>query len=120
MKLALVTSSAPHGKGESFVITEANALADAGAQVLMVPVVIRPGEQNKHALSPNIKLLVQRLLAAEILKACFKLAITRPATVLLALWSLRCRHPLTLLKNFAVLVETLHCFGITHLCQLNS
>lgn len=107
MKLALITSSAPYGKGESFVITEANALADAGAQVLMVPVVIRSGEQNKPALRQNIKLADQRLLAAEILKACFKLAITRPATVLHALWRLRCRHPLTLLKNIAVFPKAL-------------
>jgi glycosyltransferase involved in cell wall biosynthesis len=73
----------------------------------MVPVVIRSGEQNKPALHPNIKLADQRLLAAEILKACFKLAITRPATVLRALWALRCRHPLTLLKNIAVFPKAL-------------
>jgi colanic acid/amylovoran biosynthesis glycosyltransferase len=107
MKLALITSSAPYGKGESFVITEANALADAGAQVLMVPVVIRPGRQSKPALRPNIKLAVQRLLTAKILKACFKLATLRPVSVLRALWTLRCCYPLTLLKNIAVFPKAL-------------
>lgn len=121
MKLALITSSAPYGKGESFVITEANAMADAGAQVLMVPVVIRPGEQNKPALRPNIKLAARSLMAAEVLKACFKLAITRPANVLRALWTLRCSHPLTLFKNIAVfpkalwLAEQVRIEGVEHI-----
>jgi colanic acid/amylovoran biosynthesis glycosyltransferase len=112
MKVILVTSSAPYGKGESFVIAEANALADAGASVSLVPVIIRQGEQNKQSLRPNIEVLVQRLLSIEILTAGLRLLILRPATTLHALWSLRSMNLLNLLKNIAVFPKALWLAGL--------
>jgi len=107
MKVALITSSAPCGKGESFVISEANALADAGMLILMVPTVMRTGGQFKTVLRPNIQLVAHGLLAFKVLTTCFKVTINKPVTVIKAAWALRCLSPVTLAKNLAVFPKAL-------------
>ncbi len=107
MKIALVTSSAPFGKGESFVVEEANALVDAGAQVLVVPTVIRSGALNRPALRQKIQLIAQRLLSIEVLKCSCIIVARSPVAVLRALWAITSSHPLTLAKNVAVFPKAL-------------
>lgn len=63
MKVLLITSSAPFGKGESFVITEANAIASLGHNVILLPTLIRKGNANNFKLLDNIKLLAKPVIS---------------------------------------------------------
>lgn len=59
MKIAVISSSAPLGKGESFVISEANAMAADGHQVLLIPTQLRRGNPNRFELQRRVSLCIQ-------------------------------------------------------------
>ena len=66
MKILFITSSAPFGVGESFVVSEANAIASLGHKVILVPTLIRKNSPNNFKLEESIKLLAEPLISLKI------------------------------------------------------
>jgi len=57
VNVIVVSSSAPLGKGESFVVSEVNALAAKGVRVTLVPTVLRKGNSNRFCFHNGVKIL---------------------------------------------------------------
>lgn len=104
MKIAVISSSAPFGKGESFVINEANAIAEDGHDVLLVPTQLRRGNPNRFRTHPLIKLLAQPSLSFRVLGGFCFYCLKSPGR-LLRLLRLTCDKTSfwNSLKNFFVL-----------------
>lgn len=95
MKVMVISSSAPLGKGESFVVEEVNALADAGNDVVLVPTILRKGTPNQFKLGARVSLLSQPTLSWPVFYSFVIFALSKPA----ALFRLICLSRGTSHKN---------------------
>lgn len=107
MRLLFLTSSAPFGKSESFVISEANAIAKLGHEVILVPTLIRKGKPNNFQLHNNIRVLAEPLLSFKFLSPllCFIVFDFKLMVKLFLL--IRDRNILNSLKNFVVIPKSI-------------
>jgi glycosyltransferase involved in cell wall biosynthesis len=107
MKLAVISSSAPFGKGESFVITEANALAEEAVDVLLIPTQLRPGNPNRFLVHERVGLLAQPSLSLNVVAAFFSLLIQSPARVLSVFKLVTDTNFWNTVKNYLVLPKAI-------------
>lgn len=63
MNILIVSSSAPYGKGESFVISETNALSKHVESLIMVPTLIRKSSPNVNSLDKDVILISKPLIS---------------------------------------------------------
>ena len=63
LKIAVFSSSAPFGRGESFVVSEVNAIAKRNVQVLIVPTILRKGSPNRFVFRENVSVVSIPLLS---------------------------------------------------------
>ncbi|WP_297812643.1 glycosyltransferase [uncultured Methylophaga sp.] len=107
MRLAVISSSAPYGKGESFVITEANALSEEAVDVLLIPTQLRPGNPNRFQLHERVSLLAQPSLSLSVVSAFFSLLIQSPAKVLSLFKLVTDTNIWNTVKNYLVLPKAI-------------
>ncbi len=106
MRLLLISSSAPYGHGESFVITEANALAEAGCTLTMIPTVLRPGDQTR-LLDPRIRTQSAALMSWNVVRKAVTVALSSPVLTLRALLACLQTSPMNVAKNLSVFPKAL-------------
>lgn len=115
MKLVLITSSAPFGPGEEFVLEEAGALSDSGADVFIVPVLKRQAKMRSSETPASITVAGKDgVLSPEILGVLISDAIRRPVRVLRALALVWTWQPIKLSKNLIVFPKGV---WLARLCQ---
>lgn len=108
MKIAVISSSAPFGKGESFVINEANAIAENGHDVLLVPTQLRRGSPNRFKLDSQVTLLAQASFSFKVLGVFCFYGITSPKRLLELINLIRDKNSLwNTIKNFYVLPKAI-------------
>lgn len=103
MKIALVTSSAPFGPGESFVVVEANALVEQRVELVLVPTHIRSKVPRKIKLDTAIKVISHGLLSFTVFKTFIWEIVDRPIPVMRAFYMVLSWQPVILVKNLMVL-----------------
>lgn len=103
MKLALVTSSAPYGRGEEFMLVEAGALANIGVEVFVVPTLIRQTNMRSEEMPSTVKVLGCGAWSLEVLREFCAAALNHPGRVMHALALAWAWHPVKLAKNLYVL-----------------
>ncbi|MHA7808487.1 MAG: glycosyltransferase family 4 protein [Marinobacter adhaerens] len=79
MNLLVISSSAPHGKGENFVISEVNEIAGAGHKVTLFPTIIRKGNPNRFELNPNVCLLSKSTFSLSVVSAFLRFVLLKPS-----------------------------------------
>lgn len=103
MKLLMISSSAPFGKGESFVVAETNAIAEKGNDVLLVPTQIRRGSPNRFSLNENVSLLAQASFSFVVIGAFIKYVLCHPKGFFKLLKLVGDRQLKNCMKNYLVL-----------------
>lgn len=111
MKIAVISSSAPFGKGESFVINEVNAIAMTGHDVLLVPTQLRQSNPNQFELHKRVKLLAQASLSLSVLMGFIFFALQSPRKLLSLLEAVSDKQLLNLLKNYLVVPKAIWLAG---------
>lgn len=107
MKLLFITSSAPFGKGESFVITEVNAIAKLGHSVILVPTLIRKGNPNNFELHENINLLAKPLITFIMFFNFLVFFISRPICCFKLFYMVSDRQIVNSFKNYLVIPKSI-------------
>lgn len=108
MKLAVISSSAPFGKGESFVINEINAIAEHGHEVILIPTQLRRGSPNHFRLQPQIKLLAQASFSVRVLGGFCFYGLKSPRRLLKLIKLINDKNSFwNSLKNFVVLPKAI-------------
>jgi glycosyltransferase involved in cell wall biosynthesis len=107
MKVLIVTSSAPFGRGESFVVAEANDMARAGASVFLFPAVIRRGTPNDFQLHDNCRLITRKGLFFRTLGMLLKYFLTRPMLTLQVFKSVVSHSLGNTVKNWVIIPRAL-------------
>lgn len=107
MKIAVISSSAPLGRGESFVISEANAIAAAGHDVLLIPTQLRRGNPNRFQLNRQVRLLEQPSVSLIVIGGFFSFIIKSPGLFFRLLKMARDRSPWNSIKNYLVLPKAI-------------
>ena len=107
MKILMISSSAPFGKGESFVISEVSAIARAGHHVILLPTIIRKGMPNDFELSEGVELLSKKLLSISVIISFLKFLISHPFTFLKIIIWVRDKNIKNTLKNFLIIPKAL-------------
>jgi glycosyltransferase involved in cell wall biosynthesis len=103
MKLALVTSSAPFGRGEEFMLVEAGALANNGIEVFVVPAIKRQANMRGEKMLSAVKVLGCGAWSLKVLREFFAEVFIHPGRVMHALALAWAWHPSKLAKNLFVL-----------------
>ncbi|NQY25954.1 MAG: glycosyltransferase family 4 protein [Piscirickettsiaceae bacterium] len=107
MKIAFITSSTPFGYGESFVITEANALIKQDITMILIPTFLRTKMSQNVELDPSIKIVAKSIFCWEIIKT-FVLAILNQPKVMFNIFKLLwTKNSLTFIKNIIVLPKAI-------------
>jgi len=107
LNIIVISSSAPFGKGESFVVEEVNALAEKGVTVTLFPTILRKGNPNRFNFHKNIKIGLYPIFSMLGLSAVFRLAVS-DIKLLSRLIKLSAGSGLkNLLKNLAVLPKSI-------------
>ena len=115
MNLALLTSSAPFGPGEEFVLVEAGALAGAGIDVFIIPVLQRQHAMRRSETPTTVTVLGHRgVVSPEVLGGFIAEAASHPIHVLKALALVSTWRPIQLMKNLIVLPKGL---WLARLCK---
>lgn len=112
MRLLLITSSAPTGKGESFVVSEANAIASLGHDVILIPTLIRKGSPNKFKLHNNIRLIARPLITLGFFLEFVRFFLLRPRLVFNLFALSNDRNILNTLKNYSVIPKAIWLSGV--------
>ncbi|MBV1789405.1 glycosyltransferase [Marinobacterium sp. D7] len=107
MKILVISSSAPFGKGESFVISEVNSVARAGNDVLLFPTILRKGNPNTFELDERVILVAQPSFAWTVFFNFMKFIFTRPFTLVRLLCLVSDRNYKNCFKNFIVIPKAL-------------
>lgn len=108
MKLAVISSSAPFGKGESFVVNEVNAIAVQGQPVILIPTQLRRGSPNHFDLNRDVKLLALASLSFKVLGGFCLFGIQSPKRLVRLTKLIRDNKSfLNSLKNFLVLPKAI-------------
>ena len=107
MKLAVISSSAPFGKGESFVISEANAMAAFGHEVLLIPTQLRKGNPNRFELHDQVRLYAQASASWRVLSGFFLFALRAPKCLLSLIRMVSDKSLWNSLKNYLVLPKAI-------------
>lgn len=106
MKLLLITSSAPFGKGESFVINEANAIASLGNNVFLAPTLIRKGNPNNFKLQKNVILLAKPIITFKLFTDFLSFSIKNPLCFYRLLYLSSDKNIINSLKNYLVIPKS--------------
>ena len=102
MKILYISSSAPLGKGEEFVIDELNAIAKHNVHVLLAPAIIRNNSANRHVLDERVELIEQKLVSYPVIR-CFLGELFRAPFSLFSVLGLALSwNPVVLSKNLLV------------------
>lgn len=111
MKLAIISSSAPFGKGESFVINEANAIAAVGHEVLLIPTQLRQGNPNRFELHDQVRLYAQASVSLRIISGFFLFALKSPLSLFSLIKMVSDKSLWNSLKNYLVLPKAIWLSG---------
>lgn len=106
MKLLLITSSAPFGKGESFVINEANAMASLGNNVVLVPTLLRKGSPNNFKLQKNVILLAKPIITFNLFTDFLFFSMNNPKYCYKLFCLASDKNIITSLKNYLVIPKS--------------
>ena len=107
MKIAVISSSAPFGKGESFVISEANAIATEGHEVLLIPTQLRRGNPNRFELHEKVRLLAQSSISFRVLASLCMYALKSPKHFFSLFRWVTDKSVLNSIKNYLVLPKAI-------------
>lgn len=107
MKVLFITSSAPSGNGESFVINEANSLSRLGVELVMSPVLIRGELKDRNEVSENIQINARKLLDLSAIADSAFVFFSMPRLFFKGLLSIFSIRPITLFKNILVFPKAL-------------
>lgn len=107
MNILLISSSAPYGKGESFVISEANTLAQLGENVTLFPALIRNSTPNNFNLHDDIKLLVKPVISIKVLFGFLCFLFKSPKHSISLLKMIVDKNILNTLKNILILPKSI-------------
>lgn len=107
MKIAVISSSAPYGKGESFVIDEVNAIAALGHEVLLIPTQIRRGNPNRFELHDRVRLCAQASFSFRVLTGFCLYALRYPMRLFSMFRLVSDKSLCNSLKNYLVLPKAL-------------
>ncbi|WP_150909697.1 glycosyltransferase family 4 protein [Marinobacter halotolerans] len=102
MRILIATSSAPFGRGESFVIAEANEMARSGNDVSIFPTVVRRGSPNNFRLHDRCRLISARGLTARTILVFLKYVLFRPFLTLRILRGVISKSRTNTLKNWVI------------------
>lgn len=111
MKLAVISSSAPFGKGESFVINEANAMAAVGHEVLLIPTQLRKGNPNRFDLHDQVRLYAQASASWRIISSFLLFALKSSRRLFLLIKMVSDKSIENSLKNYLVLPKAIWLSG---------
>lgn len=112
MRLVYVTSSLPHGPGETFILPEVLELGRQGHEVWVVPMYPRGPIVHAEALQLGERAVVQPLLSREVLRGALREFLCSPARALRALALLLTCKPRHLIKNLSVYPKGLWLGGL--------
>ena len=107
MKIAVLSSSAPYGRGESFVVSEVNAIARHGVEVLLVPTILRKGTPNNFSFDNNVRILKSRFLSFPIFIGFFLFLGRKPTEFFKILALARDKSIVNTIKNFVVVPKSI-------------
>ncbi len=107
MRIAFITSSAPYGKGESFVLSEVKVLADDGVSGFVVPTIQR-AKSSFNEVDDRFEVILMPLISFSILRNLLYFIITQPLLTLRLFCSVFDRRSVSnTIKNFSVLPKAL-------------
>lgn len=107
MKILLVSSSAPFGKGESFVVSEVNRIASLGNDVILFPAIIRKGNPNRFEFSDAVCLIAKKTFSFSVIINFLKFIIHHPILLFkIVLW-LTDSNIKNSLKNYILIPKAL-------------
>jgi len=107
MKIAVISSSAPFGKGESFVVNEANSMAAVGHDVFLIPTQLRRGNPNHFELHEQVTLIAQASVSFRVIAGFCLYALKFPRRLFSLFRLVSDKSLRNSLKNYLVLPKAI-------------
>src|SRR5690554_935872 len=108
MRFLLVTSSAPYGKGETFVMTEAEAIARLNHEIIVLPTLRRSRFSQVDLCHDNISILNWPLFRFAFAVVAVRLFFSSPMTLFQLLHLSFDKSILSTFKNFLVIPKAIY------------